>query len=113
MSHGHPPIDHLRTINTARLELESAGNPSYVVLTLDAAGEGHLSPVVFSTVGPAADHGMRVARTLAPSEQLVIVSRSAGADRAMFTILDPKTMKRIHQRVEVVEQTFAETDAAI
>jgi hypothetical protein len=113
MMHGQQQIDYLRTINSARLELESAGNPSYVVVTLDADGESHLSPMVFSTVGPAADHGLRMGRQLAPGEQIVIVSRSAGGQRAMFTVVEPKTLKRMHQRLEVIEQTFAETDGVI
>ncbi|HMJ36901.1 MAG TPA: hypothetical protein VK501_23550 [Baekduia sp.] len=111
--HADQQIDYVRTINSARLELESAGNPSYVVITLDAAGESQLSPMVFSTVGPAADHGVRTARELQPGEQVVIVSRSAGGQRAMFTIVEPKTLKRIHQRVEVIEQSFAETDGPV
>jgi hypothetical protein len=113
MMHGQPHIDYVRTINSARLELESAGNPSYVVVTLDATGDAQLSPMVFSTVGPAADHGVRLARETDPGEQVVIVSRSAGGQRAMFTVVEPKTLKRMHQRLEVIEQTFAETDGVI
>jgi hypothetical protein len=113
MMHGQQQIDFVRTINSARLELESAGNPSYVVVTLDAEGQGHLSPMVFSTVGPAADHGVRISRDVAPGEQVVIVSRSAGGQRAAFTVVEPKTLKRMHQRIEVIEQTFAETDGVI
>jgi hypothetical protein len=106
-------IDFVRTINGARLELELAGNPSYVVVTLDATGQGHPSPMVFSTVGPAADHALRVSRTTEPGERVVIVGRSAGGQRAAFTVVDPKTLKRMHQRIEVIEQTFAETDGVI
>jgi hypothetical protein len=106
-------IDYVRTINGARLELEAAGNPSYVVVVIDRTGQGHLSPMVFSTVGPAADHALRVAGTIEPGEQLVIVSRSASGQRAAFTVVEPKTLKRLHQRIEVIEQTFAETDRAI
>jgi hypothetical protein len=113
MSHGHPEIDYVRTINSARHDLEAAGNPAYVVITLDAAGESHLSPMVFSTVGPAADHAKRVDRGLQPGEQLVIVSRSADGQRAMFAVVDPKRLKRLHQQTEVVEQSFAETNAAV
>jgi hypothetical protein len=113
MMPGHQQIDYVRTINGARLELESAGNPSYVVVTLDGTGEGRLSPMVFSTVGPAADHGVRMAREVGPDEQVVIVSRSAGGQRAVFTVVEPKTLKRMHQRLEVIEQTFAETDGVI
>ena len=110
---GQHDLDFLRTINGARLELESAGNPSYVVVTIDHDGNGHLSPVVFSTVGPAADHAIRVGGTIEPGERTVIVSRSAGGKRAMFTVVEPKTLKRMHQRLEVIEETFAETDGVI
>jgi hypothetical protein len=113
MLHAAHEIDFVRTINAARLELESAGNPSYVVMMLDGGGQVHLSPMVFSTVGPAADHAVRVARTIEPGEQMVIVSRSAGGQRAVFTVLEPKTLKRMHQRNEVIEQSFAEADGPI
>jgi hypothetical protein len=106
-------IDYVRTINGARLELEVSGNPAHVVVMIDAAGQGQLSPMVFSTVGPAADHAKRMAQSAEPGQRVVIVSRSAGGDRAMFTVVDPKTLKRLHQRIEVIEQTFAETDRAI
>jgi hypothetical protein len=110
---GQHDVDYLRTINGARLELETAGNPSYVVVTIDQAGDGHLSPMVFSTVGPAADHAIRVGRSCEPGERTLIVSRSAGGQRAMFTVVEPKTLRRMHQRLEVIEQTFAETDGVI
>lgn len=113
MSHGPHELDFVRTINGARLELETAGNPSYVIVTVDTVGDGHLSPMVFSTVGPAADHAIRVARGCQPGEHTVIVSRSAGGQRAMFTVVEPKTLRRLHQRLEVIEQTFAETDGVI
>jgi hypothetical protein len=113
MMHAAQEIDFVRTINAARLELESGGNPTYVVVILDPAGQAQLSPMVFSTVGPAADHAMRVGRTLEPGEVIVIVSRSAGGQRAVFTIVEPKTLKRLHQRNEVIEQSFAETDGPI
>jgi hypothetical protein len=111
--HAPTHLDYVRTINSARLELESAGNPSYVVVTVDAAGECELSPMVFSTVGPAADHALRVARSQEAALQVVIISRSAGGQRAMFTVVEPKGLKRLHQRIEVIEQTFAETDGVI
>ncbi|MDX6702321.1 MAG: hypothetical protein QOF26_2547 [Baekduia sp.] len=107
------PLDYVRIINAARLELESAGNPSYVVAIVDAAGQAHLSPMVFSTVGPAADHAMRVAKATEPGEQVLTVSRSEAGHRAMFTVVEPKTLKRLHQRLEVVEETFVETDRKI
>jgi hypothetical protein len=106
-------VDHVRVINGVRLELESAGNPSYVVVILDASGEAQRSPMIYATVGPSADHAIRLARDTAPDERVVIVSRSAAGRRAMFTVLDPKTLKKLHQRLEVIEETFAETDRPI
>jgi hypothetical protein len=111
-----PPheLDHVRIINQTRLELESAGNPSYVVAVVDAGGTAHLAPMVFSTVGPAADHAKRLNRAAFDSgERVVIVSRSAAGRRAMFTVVDPRTLKKLHQRLEVIEETFAELDAKI
>jgi hypothetical protein len=107
-------LDFVRIINQCRLELESAGNPSYVVAVVDAAGTAHLAPMVFSTVGPAADHAARLNRAAFGSdEQVLIVSRSAAGRRAMFTVVDPRTLKKLHQRLEVIEETFAEIDKAI
>jgi hypothetical protein len=107
-------LDHVRIINQCRLELESAGNPSYVVAVIDAGGTAHLAPMVFSTVGPAADHAARLNRAAFGSEELVVlVSRSAAGRRAMFTVVDPRTLKKLHQRLEVIEESFAETDKAI
>jgi hypothetical protein len=113
MMHAAQELDFVRIINAARLELESAGNPSYVVMILGAGSEAQISPMVFSTVGPAADHAVRVGRTIEPGEQMVIVSRSAGGQRAVFTVVEPKTLKRMHQRNEVIEQSFAEIDRPI
>jgi hypothetical protein len=107
-------LDHVRIINQARLELESAGNPSYVVAVVDEAGTAHLAPMVFSTVGPAADHATRLNRAaFGTGDQVVIVSRSAAGRRAMFTVVDPRTLKKLHQRLEVIEETFAEMDTKI
>jgi hypothetical protein len=106
-------LDYVRIINGSRLELEAAGNPAYVVVILDAEGQAHLSPMVFATVGPATDHAQRTATSTAAGEHVVIVSRSAAGGRAMFSVVEPKTLKRLHQRLEVVEQSFADTDRAI
>jgi hypothetical protein len=109
-----PTLDYVRIINQSRLELEAAGNPSYVVVVLDHAGESHLAPMVFSTVGPAVDHAIRIGRAaFETGEQVVIVSRSVAERRAMFTVMDPRTQKKLHQRPEVVEETLAEVDQAI
>jgi hypothetical protein len=107
-------LDFVRIINAARLELESAGNPSYVVAVMDADGQAHLAPMVFSTVGPAADHATRLNRAaFSTGEQVVIVSRSAAGHRAMFTVVEPRTLRKLHQRLEVIEETFAEMDTKI
>jgi hypothetical protein len=107
-------LDHVRIINQARLELESAGNPSYVVAVIDQAGTAHLAPMVFSTVGPAADHAARLNRAAyGTDEQVVIISHSAAGRRAMFTVVDPRTLKKLHQRLEVIEESFLEMDTKI
>jgi hypothetical protein len=107
-------LDHVRIINQVRLDLESAGNPAYVVAVVDTTGEAHLAPMVFSTVGPAADHAARLNRaTFDTGEQVVIVSRSAAGRRAMFTVVEPRTLRKLHQRLEVIEESFAELDTKI
>src|SRR4051794_22626312 len=107
-------LDFVRIINAARLELESAGNPSYVVAVVDTAGQAELAPMVFSTVGPAADHATRLNLVCFDTgEQVVIISRSAAGRRAMFTVVEPRTLRKLHQRLEVIEETFAEMDTKI
>jgi hypothetical protein len=107
-------LDFVRIINESRLELEAAGNPSYVVVVLDHAGESHLAPMVFATVGPAVDHAIRIGRAaFETGEQVVIVSRSVAERRAMFSVMDPRTQKKLYQRVEVVEETLADIDQAV
>jgi hypothetical protein len=109
-----PTLDYVRIINESRLELETAGNPSYVVVILDHAGDPHLAPMVFSAAGTAVDHATRIGRAaFETGEQVVIVSRSVADRRAMFTVMDPRTQKKLHQRPEVVEATLAEIDQAI
>jgi hypothetical protein len=111
-----PPsdLDHVRIINQSRLELESAGNPAYVVVVIDHAGDAHLTPMVFATVGPAVDHATRIGRAaFATGERVVIVSRSAAVRRAMFAVMDPRTQRKLHQRLEVIEESFAEMDTTI
>jgi hypothetical protein len=107
-------LDHVRIINHARLELESAGNPSYVVVVVDELNDAHLAPMVFATVGPASEHATRLGRAVFDTgERVVIVSRSAAGHRAMFTVVEPRTMRKLHQRLEVIEETFAEMDTKI
>jgi hypothetical protein len=86
-----PDLDYVRIINQARLELESAGNPSYVVAVVDQGAEVHLAPMIYATVGPASDHASRLNRAAFDTgEHVVIVSRSAAGRRAMFTVVDTK-----------------------
>jgi hypothetical protein len=109
-----PDLDHVRIINQARLELESAGNPAYVVVVVDEQSEAHIAPMVYATVGPASDHASRLNRAaFDTNERVVIVSRSAAGRRAMFTVVEPRTMRKLHQRLEVIEETFAEMDTKI
>jgi hypothetical protein len=109
-----PDLDYVRIINHARIELESAGNPSYVVVVVDEKNDAHLTPMVFATVGPASDHASRIGRAVFETgERVVIVSRSAAGRRAMFTVVEPRTMRKLHQRLEVIEETFAEMDTRI
>jgi len=107
-------LDFPRIINQSRMELETAGNPSYMVVLVDQAGTVHLTPMVFSTVGPATDHAKRINRAAFSTGELVlIVSRSAAGGRAMFTVVEPRKQRRLHQRLEVIEETVAEIDRAI
>ena len=106
--------DYAGINNRSRLELEAAGNPSYVVVVLGNDGQSHMAPMVFATAGPAIDHATRIGRAaFETGEQVVIVSRSVAERRAMFSVMDPRTQKKLHQRLEVVEETFAEIDRAV
>jgi hypothetical protein len=106
-------VDFVRVINGTRLELEQAGNPSYVVVIVDGEANVHLSPMVFATIGPANDHATRLVAESYPGEQVLIINRSAAGKRAMFTVVEPKTIRKLFQRLEVIEETFAETDGPI
>lgn len=107
-------LDHVRIINQARLELETAGNPSYMVVVVDQQNVAHLTPMIFATIGPATEHASRIGRACFDTgERVLIVSRSAVDRRAAFVILDPRTMRKLHQRLEVIEETMAEIDASI
>lgn len=107
-------LDFARIVNQSRMELEAAGNPSFMVVIVDQAGTVHLTPMVFSTAGPATDHAKRINRAAFSTGELVlIVSRSAAADRAMFSVLEPRGLRRLHHQVEVIEETLADIDRAI
>jgi hypothetical protein len=106
-------LDFARIIHAARLELETAGSPSFVVAVVDPSGATHLSPLVFFTHDPAREDADRAASTGAPGDVIVIVSRQAVGHRAVFTVLDPWTLKKLHTQLEVVETTFAQDNAAV
>ena len=106
-------LDFNRIVHAARLELETAGNPSFIVVVVEASGATHLSPLVFFTHAPASEDARRAAATGSPGDVIVIVSRQAVAHRALFTVLDPQTLKKLHTQLEVVETTFAEDTAPI
>lgn len=103
----------LRVIDHARLELELAGNPAFAVVLLDAAGGVQLSPMVYASIAPAAAQGQRIRGDMAGGEQVYVVSRSASGRRAQFAIVDPASLRKLHQRTEVIEETFAESDRSI
>jgi len=107
------PVDYDRVINAVRLELAEAGNPAFTIVIVDADGEVHLAPMVFSAVGPVGDHARRMAAQVQPGETLLIVSRQASGRRQAFDILDPGTLRRLHRQDEVIEASFVETDGPI
>jgi hypothetical protein len=113
MSTPDSAADYVRVINGVRLELETAGNPAYLAVVVTPGGELLLSPVVYATIAPAAEHAVRMSRDLEPGEQVHVVSRSAAGRRAMFTVVEPRTLKKLHQRLEVIEESFAESDGPI
>jgi hypothetical protein len=96
-------------VEVVRLELEAAGNPAYVAVIREAAGATHALPVVFSSIGPAADHARRVAAEIADGEELFIVSRQADRERQVYSVLAPVTLKRLHHQAEVVEQPLGDS----
>jgi hypothetical protein len=105
--------DYGRIIQAVRPELEAAGNPAYVVVLLDAAGAVHLSPMVFATVHPAAELARRLKAAAADGTEAFIVSRQAERRRAQLSVLDPATLRKRHEQLEVIEPTFAEIDGPL
>lgn len=105
----HPTTDHPELVEAVRLELEAAGNPAYIAVIRDAGGGVHALPVVFSSIGPAADHARRVAADIADGEELFLVSRQADGKRQVYSVLAPLTLKRLHTRAEVVEQPLGDS----
>jgi hypothetical protein len=100
--------DFTQIIHAVRLELEAAGNPAYVTVIVDAAGAVHVSPIVFSSIGPASDHAARVARELTGAGQVMIASRHASGRRQIYNVLAVFTLKRLHVQYEVIERTLAD-----
>ena len=105
--------EFLRLITSSRFELEAAGNPAYAIAIVTSAEEVQLSPMVFSNIGPASESGERVAARAQPGERVYLVSRTAADGRAMFIVHDPKTLKKLYQRNEVIEESILEADKRI
>jgi hypothetical protein len=101
---------HQRLVDAARKDLESAGSPAFVVALVDAGGDPHLSPMVFSSLRPARDHAARLTGARRVGEQVAVVAREADGRRALFSVFDPSVQRRLHRQVEVVEASFAERD---
>jgi hypothetical protein len=102
-----------RVIESVRLDLEAAGNPTYIVVIVDASGDVHSAPIVFSAVGPAGQHARRLAPNLGAGEQLLVVSRHASRTRQTFTILETAGLKKLHVQDEVVEASVLQTHGPV
>ncbi|MEI2701975.1 MAG: hypothetical protein V9E83_06195 [Baekduia sp.] len=100
--------EYQRVVNSARIELEAAGNPAYGIVVADAEGNA-VEPMVYAALRPAMQHAERIARSSAPGERVMIVSRARDGERIAFTIMDPRTRK-LHQQFEVVEKSISEED---
>jgi hypothetical protein len=105
--------DYGRIIHGVRLELEAAGNPAYLVVLVDAADVTQLSHMVFATVHSAADLARRLGREAPEGTEALIVSRQADRRRAQYSVLDPATLRKRHEQLEVIEPTFAEIDGPL
>jgi hypothetical protein len=101
---------HQRLVDAARMDLEAAGSPAFLVALVDAGGEPHLSPMVFSSLRPARDHAARLSTARGAGEHVALVAREAIGRRALFSVFDPSGQRRLHRQVEVVETSFAERD---
>lgn len=104
--------DHRDTVKSARLELEAASSPAYVVVLVDEGRRVHASPVVFSALKPADDQARHFASRRAIGEEVYVVSRVAERGRQVFTVLQPGTLRKLHTQHEVVEATLAEEQSA-
>jgi hypothetical protein len=102
-----------RVVESVRLDLEAAGNPTYILVIVDAAGGAHSAPIVFSAVGPASQHAKRLAPGLGPGEKLLIVSRHASRTRQTFNVLEPAGLKKLHIQDEVIEASVAQTHGPV
>jgi hypothetical protein len=103
---------HQRLVDAARMELEAAGSPAYLVALVDGAGDPHLSSMVFSAPHPAREQAARLADRRAPGEVIAVVARETEGRRALFSVFDPSVERRLHRQVEVVEAAFADRDVA-
>ena len=101
---------HKRLVDAARAELEAAGNPAYLVALVDAHGEPHWSPMIFSAARAAREQAARLESSRRPGEQIAVVARQAEGRRALFTVFDETVERGLHRQLEVIEASFAERD---
>jgi hypothetical protein len=101
---------HQRLVDAARMDLEAAGSPAFLVALVDAGGEPHLSPMVFSAIGPARAQAARLDAQRGMGEQVAVVSRETEGRRALFSVFDRHVERRLHRQLEMVEPPFAERD---
>ena len=95
-------------INSARVELESAGNPSFAIAMVFSDGT-EIVPVVFATLKPAVVHADRMKAGADAPQAVYIVGRHVEGDRIAFTVMDSRSRK-LHTQFEIVERSFAEED---
>ncbi|QEC49078.1 hypothetical protein FSW04_16845 [Baekduia soli] len=101
--------EFMRIINGVRLDLETAGNPAHVVAALDPSGTVQTSPI-YAGFSHAGDHAKRLLRAPIEGERVFIVTRSEADRRAVFKVSEPGSLRRLFQYIEVVEETYAESE---
>jgi hypothetical protein len=102
-----------RVVEAVRLDLEAAGNPTYVLVVVHACGTAHSAPIIFSAVGPASQHARRLRPTVGEDERLLIVSRHASRSRQTYNVLDPATLRKLHVQDEVIEASVVQTHGPV
>jgi hypothetical protein len=102
-----------RVVDAVRLDLEAAGNPTYMVVVVDATGAVHATPLIFSAVVPAGQHAKRITPQLGAGEKLLIVSRHASRSRQTFNVHEPAGLKKLHIQDEVIEAPVLQTHGPV